>query len=373
MNNKVGIVTFHKACNYGAVLQTYALQRKLQEVFNNDDVKVIDYYCPAIEDRTSPFYLVKDGNPIKNILRFIYLFFPKYKKYRVFSDFRQTYLCETGKKYENDNFSSLDNEFNVIFVGSDQVWNLKSTGNDKNYFLNQIGDNTLKCSYAASFGFTEIVHDYYDDILPLVKRFDYISLRENIGIEELFNKNGLSAVINVDPTMLLNSSDWDCLVKNEKRIDNDYILLYCVLKTKKLISFTKQLSRQTGLPVYSISNHSDYSDFIQLKSASVEEFVSLIKNAKYVITTSFHGTVFSILYHKQFVTELDTVSHRNTRVENLINILSLENRSVDSDDFDIDNCIDWKIVDSKVESNIRNAEEYLYSIKNKIEGAKKGE
>lgn len=374
MKNKIGIITFHKACNYGAVLQTYALQTKLKEVFCDNEIKIIDYYCPAIEDRTSPYYFVKDGNVVKNVLRYIYLFLPKYKKYKLFSKFRKEYLQETEIRYNGSNFSSLGTDYLAIFTGSDQVWNLKSTGVDTTYFLQQLGDNTLKCSYAASFGFDEIVKDYYSIIPILVRRLDYISLREKIGVDDLFKKNNISASVHVDPTMLLTSSDWDRLLDNTKKvIREEYILLYCILKTKRLINYAKKLSVLTGLPVYSISNHSDFSDFIQLRSLSVEEFVSLIKNAKYVLTTSFHGTVFSILYHKQFVTEIDTDSLVNTRVDNLLDILDIKNRAVDHSSFEIDSSIEWENIDCKLRSYVKDTEKYLNTIKNRIKEINRGE
>lgn len=369
MKSKIGIITFHKACNYGAVLQTYALQEELKKIFPEYEVKIIDYYCPAIEDRTSPFFFIKDGNIIKNVLRYIYLFIPKYRKFKCFSKFRNKYLSETLIRYNSDNVDLLNNEFLAIFTGSDQVWNLNATKEDENYFLKGIKKDTYKCSYAASFGFEEVVKTYYDKILSLVKDFDYISLRENIGVKELFEKNNIKIHVNVDPTMLLKNTDWDHVVCDNKNLVNgEYILLYCVLKTKRLVDYAKKLSERTGLPVYSISNHSDYSAFKQLRDCGVEDFLSLIKNAKYVVTTSFHGTVFSIIYHKNFVTEIDTFSSKNTRVENLLNILNIKDRIIENNSFDIDNKIEWENVDSKLQTCIEDSENYLYTIKRTVEG-----
>lgn len=372
MKDKIGIITFHKACNYGAILQTYALQTILKKFFFEYDVEVIDYYCPAIEDRTSPFYFINDGNFVKNTLRFMHLFIPKYKKYKLFRKFRKQYICETKTRYDENNIEITNDKFIAIFTGSDQVWNLNATKGDKNYFLSFASEKIYKCSYAASFGFDEIIDEYYDELVPLMKKFDYISLRENIGITNLFKRNKIKTYTNLDPTMLLTSRDWDALIVNTKRkIHEKYILLYCVLKTKRLIDYAKQLSEKTGLPVYSISNHSDFSCFHQLKSCSVEDFVCLIKNATYVLTTSFHGTVFSILYHKKFVTEIDTVQSKNTRVENLLNILEISNRAIDSSKFYDINKIEWSNVDLKLHSYVGEAEEYLGNIKRTMEGERR--
>lgn len=369
MKNKIGIITFHKACNYGAVLQAYALQTKLKKMFWEYDVEIIDYYCPAIEDRTSPFYYIKDGNFIKNVLRYMYLFIPKYKRYKKFNEFREKYLSATRIRYDIENINRVSDDFLAVFVGSDQVWNINATKGDRNYFLEPLSDRVLKCSYAASFGFEEVVKEHYDEILSMVKKFNYISVRESIGIDDLFNKNNIKATVNVDPTMLLERKEWDELIVDvEKMPKKGYILLYCVLKTNRLVNYAKNLSEKTGLQVYSISNQREFSEFKQIKNCGVEEFISLVKNANYVLTTSFHGTVFSILYHKKFVTEIDTWLSRNTRVENLLETLDMKSRTIENSKFDIDSEIRWDAVEAKLKACVKNAENYLNTIKIALEG-----
>lgn len=359
---KIGIITFHKACNYGAVLQAYALQNVLQKNCNEYDVEIIDYYCPAIEDRTKMFYFIKDGSVVKNILRFLYQFVPKMKKIMRFKEFRKKFFKLTKQKYNKYNINDISDEYEIIFTGSDQVWNYKSTGEDKNYFLQFANKSTIKCSYAASFGFENIISEYKNEILRMIDDFEFVSLRENIGLDLLREKLCISPNVNVDPTLLLTKEEWED-VEEEVRVSGEYILLYCILKTNNLIEYTRNLSRNTGLKVYSIGNHRDYKEFIQLKSVSVGEFLKLIKNAKYVVTTSFHGTVFSILYHKQFVTELNTKGAYNSRVEYLLNLVNLNERDILKLSDNIDDRVNWDNVEENLNKCRSDAKKYFDMIK----------
>ena len=150
-------------------------------------------------------------------------------------------------------------------------------------------------------------------------------------------------------------------------INEDYILLYCILETNSLIQFVRELSKKTGMKVFSISNHRAYKEFIQLKKLSVEEFLGWVNGAAFVATTSFHGTVFSIINHKSFVTEYNTKGNYNYRVQHLLQILNLEDREIDHERFVWNAEIDWKAVDKNLTKERQVVTHYWDEVKKRIE------
>lgn len=361
---KIGIITFHRACNYGAVLQAYALQEALSRKFENDEVEIIDYYCKAVEDRTKPTYMIHDGNAIKNCARFAYQLIPKVIKYYSFQKFRDEYLKLSHERYDSNSVKLLQGKYEIVFAGSDQIWNYESTGFDKNYFLDFCDQRTLKCSYAASFGFQSVFEKYEREILKMTQTFDFISLREKIGVDALSYEQNIVRV-NIDPTLLLDVENWRRLEAPPPKHKN-YILVYCVLAPKHLLPFVKELSKKTGKQVYAIGNHSSLNQFVQLKHLSVGEFLSWIHNADYIATTSFHGTVFSLLNHKKFVTEYDTIGHYNYRVKHLMELLNIKNREIENPQFEMENAIDWEQVDQCLSEQRKLSDVYFDEVVKKL-------
>lgn len=359
-----GIITFHKANNYGAVLQTYALQQILKKQ-PDVQVEVIDYYCSAIEDRTRLFYTGEQGNIIKKVLRVLYYLPSRFKIIRGFRRFRESRICTSDARYTPENIAAIKDRYDAVFTGSDQVWNYDSTGLDRNYFLEFCGDKTLKCSYAASFGFREVVDKYHNEIVGFLKNFDFISMRENIGTDCFENHIG-NYEISVDPTLLLDISEWKKLSVQPK-IDSEYILIYNVLEPKRLLEYVDQLSEQLHLPVYAIGSNRYLRKYNQLKNLSVEEYLGWIENASYIATTSFHGTVFSVLNKKRFVTEFDTRDKYNHRVKHLLDLLHISNREVENPACDITAPVNWDEVDNILAEERNKADWYFKQIKTAAE------
>ena len=180
---KIGIITFHRALNYGAKLQAYALQETLKAEY---DVSIIDYRCPFIENiYYNPFFKKKKSIKflIKNILcykKLKQLNIAKKQLYDEFLKFDLQYLNISSKKYLPENIAEANNEYDYFIAGSDQIWNLRLTGRDWNYFL-EFADNSKKYSYAASFG-GGIQDEDIIDIANRLKTFQSLLVRERSGV-----------------------------------------------------------------------------------------------------------------------------------------------------------------------------------------------
>ena len=228
----VGITTFHRAVNYGAVLQTYALQKALEKI--NVKSEVIDYRDNIIDNRFKFFY----NKSLKRFVRDL-LYYPVFSsKNKKFESFLKTYVKTTDKIYTNfEQLKTLQN-FDKYITGSDQVWNYKLTKWDKVYFLNFVQDNNKKCSYAASFGLNEIPSTEIQEYKKLLSQFNHISVREKKGEEIIYNLLERKAMVDLDPTLLLDKKEWSSIAKVPK--EKEYILVFVMQKNNSTFKFAEE-------------------------------------------------------------------------------------------------------------------------------------
>lgn len=359
MPKKIGIVTFHHASSYGAVLQTYALQNFM---FNlNIDNKVVNYRCKFIEDRARVFKYIK-GKSLRN-----YAYSLKNAKSITLSrknseTFGKKFLKIT-KPYYKDSISQCADDFDAFVAGSDQVWSPVCVGFDPTYFLN-FAKEGQRFSYAASFGTTTLPENKLDEYKKRLSVFDKISVREESGKEIVSNLIGKEAFIHVDPTLLLKKEQWDKLAAANEQTE-PYIFLFTVLKPKNLVNYAVELAEKTGMKIiYPCKGKKTRNSHIEyIKPVTADKFISLIKNAAYVCTNSFHGNAFSLIYHKNFIVETDTATVENNRSKELMKKLGLKNRILAKGlSPDIDFKTDWESVDKYFELERKNSAEYLLSI-----------
>lgn len=337
---RVGIITFHCTDNFGAVLQCYALQEYIKKEFGFD-VEIIDYNPYVI---CSKFRVMLDWRELKkrcktrgimttlknDVWKKLGTYNYRKRKKMEFDKFRRKYLnLSKNKFYEISTKNAPIYDFYI--TGSDQIWNPNLTGGlDEAYFLNFAHGNAVKLSYSASIAET-IEERYYKIYRELLKNLDFISVREKAHkgiITDLTDKN---VYITLDPTLLLGKNEWMKLVDDNIRIENEYIFLYCLENNESAIQFANQLSEKYKLPIIHYyfgtlknkllnAGHCFYFD-------GPLDFLWYIKNAKFVVTSSFHGTVFSIIFNKSFYTSLCQVD-RGTRVIELLSKLGLEDRII---------------------------------------------
>ncbi len=352
MKKKVGIITLHRVVNYGSVLQTYALQTKLEEL--GYESITIDYYPERLHIK-GMLKRIKDKGPkfeksffVRNCARTI--IFPSYIiRFNMFKKFLKKYIKMTEKTYYSDkDFENNNFDFDIYCTGSDQVWNSEWNEKiEKPLFLSFAPEDKRKISYAASFGKKELKESEKNMTRDLLKRYDAISLREKSGVEIVENLGIKNSVHVVDPTLLLNGNDWRKLASNKYKNDN-YILVYNLNRNSKIDKYAANLSKKTGLKVRFLSYqlHEFYKKGKISCNPRVEDFLSLIDNAKYVITDSFHATAFSINFNTQFV--IVYPGKFSTRLQSLLELNELENRvAKDENDMTVvDNKIDFEKVNS---------------------------
>jgi len=357
---KIGILTFHRAENFGAVIQCYALQTYLQSM--KYDVYVIDYRCKAIERGYSifnPFILFQNKRIIKNFGQYIERLRTwkdrKIKK-RQYELFRNQYLNITRPIH---NINQLPMDFDVFIVGSDQVWNSGLTGGiDKVYFLDaEIG--AKKIAYAASSEW--YAFDNYqrcaDTITLCLEGFRHISVREERLRVELSQYTSKTISVCLDPTFLLAKEIYKKMAFRPKY--ENYILVYHLSESFEMTNMAKRISTQTGQMVIEI--HAGFStngsDACNLYNLGPIELLGYILHSGIVLTTSFHGLAFSLIFEKNFWVIDNGVSSRQ---KNLLQALSLENRIVPGNyQGDLLSRIDYSAVSINLEAEISNSKDYL--------------
>lgn len=288
---KIGIITFHRAHNYGAVLQCYALQ----EFFKRDNiVSIINYTPPKIENlykvfSIDLFFYFLNNKKYKSLIGYTAHFYKRFLRKNKFINFERKFLNVTepvkGKK-------EIPNDYDAYIVGSDQVWNLNLTGSDDFYFAGY-NNNIPVFGYAISSNENSIEQIGGKNICDIVSHFHLLSFREENICNKISSYTGVDYPVTLDPTLLFDSSFWDKLCEDNKR--KKYILLYQVRYPKEGKNILREkagyIAKQKKCGVIEIKwGNYDYGP---------TEFLSLFKHAEFVITSSFHGTVFALIFQKK--------------------------------------------------------------------------
>lgn len=334
---KIGIITLHNNCNFGAVLQTYATQKKLCEL--GHDAKIINYVNPYGKDEAKLF-----SKSLKNNLRTLSMLRGKALRIKKFKGFMSERYRLSGKAicdYNDLNENMFD--YDIYLTGSDQTFNLFLKGDievRKQYFLPFV-KKSKKISYASSMG--EKIQNVTDDGRSFMKdalsSYDKVLVREEKTADFIENELNLPRpTVVLDPTLLIKPEKWDELSKPIKYEKDSYILFYSVLSAPWVIKYVEETAKKLGLKVIAphLKNRFEMSsDIIHYIDCGPEEFISLIKNASAVLTTSFHATAFSIIYNKPFYS---LVMGEGNRIKTLLSSTGLEERAVFENDqkpFDI--------------------------------------
>ncbi len=341
---KVGITTFYNAYNYGAFLQAFALQRALQK---NYDVSIIEYSCEAI---TNHYKLIKTTNPKKFIKSLIFL----------------PHNIKRIKKFDkcvNDNIklSPLDSNYDYVIAGSDQIWNIKLTGGyDKVYSLEYFKD-VKKISYASSIGDETLVSKNKGQYKKIMDNIDKIAVREESAKVELEKITSKKIKVTLDPTLLLTRDEWDSFTTDNK-IHEPYIFTYFVAVTQENYDALALFSQKFNLKTISYSENPKESNMLKhCYTDNPFEFITKIRDAELVFVSSFHATVFSIIFNKQFYCM--PPKDKKNRVVNLLEKLGLSDRIInckeDIEKLNSDKKIDYKSVNKKLESRRKDSLEWL--------------
>ena len=338
---KIGILTFHRAYNYGAILQAFALQKKLLSL--GYDSEIIDYLSVKKQKQTKLFSYKTNMSVKQNLTNFVKDFYRK-KKNRNFDLFMLEEMQLSKKSYSSfEEMAKLDNsgEYDVYIVGSDQVWNSKNNLRDKTFLLSFVSDNNKRCSYAASIGSdildTEMTALYSEEI----KKFRVLSVRERSAIEKYDFLKQNNAIEVLDPTLLLEKSDYE-KIASKRKVTQKYAFIYTIANDRNLRSYARKFCKEKGIVLIDSKKSSQF-----FKNSDPRDFLSYFIHADYIFTNSFHGTAFSIILNKQFAVELKTAKSLNNRSRDLLLKTNLLDRDIDSENFNIEQKIDYiKIAES---------------------------
>ena len=349
---KIGILTFQypENRNFGASLQTYACMKLLKKY--NKNIKIINYY--------------KD-NFKKTIKRFI-LSEIESKKFR---EYNNKFIDQTKKFDKEDELKNLNKEFDIFLVGSDQVWRAACTQkNAKHYFFDFVDDSKKKIAYAASFGvdYWEGDEKLTEEIKSLIKRFDYISVREESGIDICKNTFGVDNVVCVlDPTLMIDRKEYQSILddwQDNSHLKKKYIAHMLLDDTEQLRNGSKKIADYLGAEINYIKGKSFkvLGKTITLYN-KVSQWLTYLKDAELVITDSFHCAVFSIIFHKKFVVVANPI-RGIARLETLLGKVGLEDRFFTNIEDVLksgvlDREIDYQEVDKKLEIHRKYSMNFL--------------
>lgn len=329
---KIGIITFHSAENYGAFLQTFASQNLLKQLSEKYTVEVVDYRPWYINNTYKLFFprYEKNLGSIRFIRYFIInvIFTPKriWKKIKFKMSLKKLNLSVRYPSSKSNVF-----HYDILFCGSDQIWNADITKGVDPVYYGQLINNypCRKIAYAASFGANNFKEDILNEMIKYINMMDAISIREKSSIP-LFEKMSPKACkVVLDPTLMLNQSFWRANAKNVL-CKNKYLLIYQLGNNIEILEDACVLADKMGLEIVCLNElgrkKSRFRGHKLLSKSTFDpfEFLGAILNATVILTDSFHGTCFSIIFEKEFITYLG--EKRNERITDLLDKLGLQNR-----------------------------------------------
>lgn len=353
---KIGIITFHRACNYGAVLQAFSLCSALNS-YEDVSASLIDHRCGAIEKNYTVGGIFGSGSGLKTIFLKMLRLRDIIKRNRLFREF----LHENLKLTSPEGLKA--GEYHRFVTGSDQIWNLKLTGNDKHYFLDFAENGEQKVSYAASVG--KVANADVHQLAELVSDFHGVGVREETLYTAMQSENCPHLVKTLDPVFLTSKENWKKISGEKPCLDGDYILVFIMGVTKQgdcLVELGKKLAKEKNCRVVLIGDQErwyKYRDVEHFGVASPAQFLNLIMYAKQVLTNSFHATAFSILLNTDFLVECHISSPE--RIDSLLELTGLVSHRLYDGKLTSGSLqeIDWETVKTRLEPEIDRSRNFI--------------
>ena len=363
---KIKTITCHKVNNHGANLQAVALMHYLEDLGN--DVEIIDYF-PEYFKHFRPLYCGTPKYAANPVTRFAYICakFPgrlksylEYKKSdrkKNFEAFREKYyrLTDTYESFEE--LKANPPKADLYIAGSDQIWNtMMNNGKDPAYYLQFAPKNTTTATYAASFSVSEISDELKEQTKKYIKSIDFVSVREKSALKILDDLGILNGQAVLDPVFLLEKKQWSKIESNIK-LDDEYVLVYDFEGSGEVKNFAVKYAQKHNLKIYSLYKN-EYCDK-SFENFGPDVFLSLIKNAEFIVSNSFHATAFSLIYEKDFAV-IKRQEGINSRMVDLLEFVGIDDRIVDS--YQEFNAIDFNLVKEKLEIEVEKSKGYLKKV-----------
>lgn len=350
---KIGILTQPLRTNYGGILQNFALQQILKKMGHTPITLDYDSYYSQLGWLMGEF-----KSKIRGTRHDVE--FPKYQRagQENLNRFIHDHIKKT-RPYSGLPLRAFAKHADALIVGSDQVWrpkcNVPVDWLYEMFFRSATDLNIPKVAYGASFG--SDVWEYTDEqtssCREFVKQFRAVSVRESSGVSLCHEYLDVDAIWVLDPTMLLNADDYLKLFQDLHPYKRPTLFAYILDTSEEKIARIQSIAKQLGLEIF-IKGANDDLD----RSDSVESWLSWIKNADFVITDSFHGSVFSILFNRPFYVFADSW-RGNARFKSLLALLNLTHRTIEESDNEVDlsNKIDWRAIeDIRQKCKLRSVE-----------------
>ena len=318
---KASIITMTSTYNYGATLQAYALHRFVQKL--GYDCYIIDHMSSAEKHRT----IKLTDFSRENIKKMPYKFMLE-RGYKRFEDFYTQHMNMTKRYATMDELKSNPPDSDVFISGSDQVWNPKDPKLDR-FLLDFVPEDKCKISYAASMGNPTLPDEKKATYIEALKRFNAVSVREQEACNMIQPLTDKKVNINCDPAFLLDAEEWRELESPVKGLkENDYILCYMIHMPVWFNEWIDELRKKTSLKIVfvGLNGYRPVNCDKYVRDAGIGEFLWLIDNAAAVVSSSFHGNVFSLIFGKKLISTPD--KKRPDRIHNLLRMFGENNREV---------------------------------------------
>ena len=365
-NTSVGIITFHNTSNYGASLQTFAILHLFKKL--GFTAEIIDYSNIRRDKVYSPIYRLLKPLKQKKFIKFLGIFLALpgiIRRNKEFVNFYRKNIQSSRIKYSNyDNLNINELIYDVVVAGSDQIWNYNHNGNDLNYLLDFIPDHIKKISYASSFGLSKIPNDLKSKYIQLLNRFNYLSVREEMGVDIVYNLIGKKPYLALDPVLTHDISFWTEFaadIKLKKKSFDLYYLNDNNFRKSPIFDLKKNLKiKKICLGSFKIKDIFDFSFFIR-NYQGPEYFLSYIKNARTVYTSSFHAVCFCLIFNTPFYFFPSGMKGKDSRIIHLLIKFNLLNRIIDKDSIFLDKAekIDFSYFNSKWPQWLKESREFI--------------
>lgn len=329
---KISIITLHRVPNYGSVLQAYASEVFFRKI--GYDVQIIDY-CPKRFNTKYRFsdeykrFTFKYKNPFVKTIFYCLIKPSLIKQEKTFNSFIKSNLTMT-KRYNSIEELERDCPISDYYCsGSDQIWNYKTNGFFEKPFYLTFVNSKNKFAFSSSFGRPSIDLVEQTEIIDSLKEYSFIGVREKSGLDILKKMNLKNTFNSLDPTLAIDPDNWLSVVhKNNK--NGNYVLIYEFNKSPHLDEIAKEIAEKNNLKIIRIGYwyHKRVKKEKTVVCPSVFDFLNLIYNSKFVITNSFHATVFSVVFRKEFVTVLPKAF--GVRIIDFLKLLGLEKRNINN-------------------------------------------
>lgn len=371
---KIALVTCYFQHNYGSQLQALATQMLFDRLGLENETIRIDGLKPEINKAKYRYFLSKifDKNTVKDKMATVRKFVAKKTNARyarnltirdgIFNDFANTQFRLSPFYASKAELGNHACEYSAFVVGSDQLW-LPSNISADYYTLNFVPDNIKKIAYATSFGVSSLPHKQAAAAKSFLKRLAAIFVREISGQKLVKELAGRDVALVCDPTLLFTAEEWNQKITAGRRMEIPYILCYFLGNNPRQRQFARRLAETTGCRIVQLPNLDEYIKSDEgfaddpLYDVSPLDFVALIRDAQYVLTDSFHCTVFSALFGKSFFSfrrySNDSKVSTNSRIYSLLDTMGLQERLLDGDE-NADECLQMGIDYEFVHKNLQD-------------------